>query len=224
MRWIVPILTLAAAVLPAADNLQSALARMDQAAAGFKGLTADMKKDHFVKVIEDHTVDEGSIKVKRAKPKEFRMLVDVTRPDPKKYSIDEKKVQLYLPKQNTVQIYDLSGKNRALAEQFLLLGFGSNSADLTSAYTVQFGGAETVDGQKATRLELTPKSKEILQHVPKIELWISDANGLAVQQKFYEPGGDYTLATFTNMKPAPNLTDADVKLDFPKDVVKQQMK
>jgi hypothetical protein len=50
---------------------------------------------------------------------------------------------------------------------------------------------------------------------PKIELWLSD-EGLVVQQKLYEPGGaDFITSTYTKIEQT-NITDADVKVDFPK--------
>ena len=55
------------------------------------------------------------------------------------------------------------------------------------------------------RIELTPKSPDVLAHLKKVELWI-DAKGVAIQQKFYEPGGDYSVATYTNIK-----TDANYR-------------
>jgi len=37
-----------------------------------------------------------------------------------------------------------------------------------------------------------------------------------VQQKFYEPGGDYIMSTYTNMKLAPTLPDSALTLHIPK--------
>ena len=80
-------------------------------------------------------------------------------------------------------------------EQFLRLSFGSNSKELREGYTVTYGGVETVAGQKTTRIVLVPKSEDMLAMFPKFELWISDATGISIQQKIYEQGGNYTVAT-----------------------------
>jgi len=84
---------------------------------------------------------------------------------------------------------------------------------------VKPGGAETVAGQKSVHLILTPKSPDVLAKLTKVELWISDILGIAVQQKFWEPGGDYELATYTNVKL--NLVPQELKWDLPKDVHKE---
>ena len=206
---------------PAADgSLAATLARMDEAAAKFKGLQADVQKIAHTAVINVDSVDAGSIAVKRPKPYDIRVRIDFQSPNPRQVMIEGVKGAIYYPGINTVQEYNL-GKSRSLVEQFMLLGFGSNSKDLESAYTIRLGGPETVAGQKATRLELIPKSQDVLAHLKRVDLWISDAMGIAVQQKLYETGGDYLLATYTNIKLRPNLPDSAVKLDLPKSVKRE---
>jgi len=202
------------------DSLEATLAKIDEAAPGFRSLAADVHKISHTAVINEDTVDEGSILVKRPRPRDMRMLVDIKKPDPKIVAVAGRKVEIYYPKMNTVQEYD-AGKQRALLDQFFLLGFGSSVADLKSGYDIRLAGNETVAGQKTTRLELIPKSKDVLTHLKKVELWISDATGLAVQQKFHLPGGDYTLATYTKMKLNPNLPDSALKLNLPKGVKRE---
>jgi outer membrane lipoprotein-sorting protein len=219
MRLSVLLITMlaAAAVSPAADNsLQEALAKIDQAAAGFKGMTADITKVAHLDVISENTTEKGTIKVKKVKPHDIRILVDIREPDPKQYAISGNKALIYYPKRNEVEEWEVSRQQRALGDQLMLVGFG-NAADLNASYSVQYGGAETVAGQKAIRLDLTPKSQELLQHFPKVQLWISSDTGLPVQQKFYQKGSkDFNLVTYTNVAPAPNLSEADVKLNVPK--------
>ena len=206
---------------PAAqDPLAATLARMDEAAAKFKGMEADVQEVSHTAVINEDTVSAGTIMVKRPKPNDIRVLFDFKPPNPKRVLIVGVKVDVYYPGINTVQGYDL-GKSRSLVEQFMLLGFGSNSKDLESAYSIKLGGPETVAGQAATRIELIPKSQDVLAHLKKVDLWISDAMGIAVQQKIYETGGDYLLATYTNIKLRPNLPDSLVKLDLPKSVKRE---
>jgi outer membrane lipoprotein-sorting protein len=205
----------------AADSsLAATLARMDEAAAKFKGLQADMQKVAHTAVIDADSVDTGTIAVKRPNPHDIRVLMNFQSPNPKQVMFAGIKVDFYYPGINTVQQYDL-GKSRSLVEQFMLLGFGSNSKDLESAYSIRLGGPETVSGQKATRIELIPKSQDVLAHLKRADIWISDAMGIAVQQKFYETGGDYLLTTYTNVKLVLNLPDAAVKLNLPKNVKRE---
>jgi outer membrane lipoprotein-sorting protein len=210
-------LTLTAAPAPAA-SLTETLAKMDQAAAKFTSLSADIKKVSHTGVIDQDTEDNGTVQMKRPKPHDIRMLFDIKPPDPKQLFIDGKKVQIFYPNSLLMQEYDMS-KYKSLLEQFLLLGFGSNSRELQHDYSISLGGSEVVAGEKTTRLELIPKSQEMLVHLKRVDLWLSDETGMPVQQKFYQPGNDYQVATYTNIKINPNLPE--LKLDVPKGTKKE---
>jgi len=209
-------LGLVRAAWSADDLLASTFARMDAAAASFKGLTTDVKKISHTEFLGEDDVSSGTMAVKRSKPHELRALVSLVQPDKKIVELSGHNAQIYFPKSNTVQVVSLDKKTTAVVDQLLLLGFGSTSADMQSVYTVQLGGAETVDGQKTVRLVLTPKKPETLPDFVNIELWISDATAMTVRQKFNERGKDYILAVYTNMKLVPNLPDTSVKLNIPK--------
>jgi outer membrane lipoprotein-sorting protein len=219
--WIGPVaafLGSPAGASAADSSLQTVFGRMDQASARFKGLRADMRKLAHTEVINEDSVDTGTIVVRVPKPHDLRMLIDFQLPDKKKVMIAGTKVDIYYPKTEIVQEIDLGKNHRSQVEQFLLLGFGSNSKDLMDAYSVKFGGSETIAGEATSRIELVPKSKELLAQFPKFELWISDQTGISVQQKMYQPGGDYSLATYTKMQTNVNIPESDVKLSLPKGV------
>lgn len=196
------------------------MARMDAAAGAFKSMTADLKQTSFTAVLNESNVSSGAIKLERTKPKELRMLVEFTSPDVKSVFYENRKLQVFYPKIQTVQEYDL-GKQAALVDQFLLLGFGAPSSELKATYEVKYLGEDAVNAEKAQRLELTPKSKEALQHVKKLEIWIADSNGQPIQQKVFQPSRDYILITYSNMKVNPALAADAVRLKTPKGVKKE---
>ena len=230
MRIPRPTLVLVAAIsffavisLSAADDLQAVYARIDGGAARFKGMTADIRRVTHMELIGEDDVETGKIMVKRSKPKDIKMRIDIDQADhssPKQYAFSGTRADIYYPKTNTDEIYDL-GKHRGLLEQFLLLGFGTTSAELRGAYSIRLEGKEAVNGEPAWRIELLPKSKDIQQMFPRIELWISVSSGIAVEQKLYEKGGkDYHLFTYSNIQFRPDIPDSEVKLDIPKNAVK----
>ena len=198
------------------ESLENVLARMDRAAASFKDLSADVRWVQHTAAINLDAVDTGTILLKRSKH-DIRMRVEFTAPDRKSLALQGHKLEIYYPNTNTVEEYD-TGKYREMLEQFLLIGFGTSGKELASAYTMKVLGSETVAGQPATHLELIPKSAEMLKNLKKLEMWISDNNVYPVQQKFYLPGGDYRLVTYTNVKINIGLPDADLRLKLPKDV------
>jgi len=204
-----------------ADDLAAVLARMDQAAPKFKGLRADMKRVSHTAVINEDSTDTGTIVVKSPKPHDYRMLIHIEKPDEKIVGVSGTTAEIYLPKAKEVQVINFGKRHKAEVEQFLRLGFGTNSKELKDGYTVTYGGAETVAGEKTSRIVLVPTSADIANMFPKFELWISDATGISVQQKMYEKGGNYTLATYPNMKLDPNVPDSDVKLKVPPGVTRR---
>ena len=206
-----------------ADSLAAVFSSMDRASAKFRDLTADMRQVSFMAVIKEENVNTGRIAVKMIKPHDYRILIDFQKPDRKQVQVNGTKVEIFNPVSNLLQDLDLGKTNKAQIETYLLLGFGSNSRDLQGAYTIKYGGPETVAEQKATRIELVPKSKEVAAQIPNFELWIADETGISVQQKMYQPGGDYTLATYTNMKINQNLPDSAVKLNLPKGVQREHL-
>jgi len=207
----------ASSLAPAADSsLETVFARIDKAAANFKTLTADVKRTSHTELVNANETDEGTIAVKRFKADDIRILINFTKPEPKKIAIGGGKGQVYYPKANEVQVADVK-KHRDLVNEVLLLGFGATSAELKAAYTITLGGPDTVNGMPVTRIELVSKNEEILHSIKKCELWIPES-GIAVQQKFHESGGDYQVATYSHIVVNPNLPDSAVRLDLPKGV------
>lgn len=204
----------------AAQNLESALALLDRSSSGFRGMVAQVKKISHTHVIQDDSEESGRITLFRQGPKDLRMLVEFQQPDPRAVAFANRKVQIYYPKISTVQEYDL-GKQGALVDQFLLLGFGTPGQELRKRYDVKYAGADSAAGVKTQRLELVPKSQEARQHVRLIEMWISDADGIPVQQKVHQPSKDYVLITYTAVQLNPQLTADSVKLKLPKGVKKE---
>jgi len=202
--------------LPAAtESLENVLQRMDRAASSFKALSTDVKSVQHTAVIDDDNVEIGRMLLKRSKH-DMRMLVELTQPAAKSIAVQGHKVEIYYPKRNAVEEYDI-GQRRELLDQFLLVGFGTSGKELSAAYNISVLGADTVAGQATTHLELVPKSPEVLKNLKKLELWIPESEGYPIQQKFYLAGGDYKLVTYTNIKVNPPLTDGDLKLKVPKD-------
>jgi outer membrane lipoprotein-sorting protein len=206
----------AAAAFGADNSLEATLARMDTVASGFKGLKAGIRRVSHLDVINDDTVENGTIVVRRSGPKDVKMLLEIqSPPNPLKAFIGGGKVQVYYPNSNTVQEWEF-GKARSLRDQLMMLAFGTSSRDLLSAYSIKLAGPGTAAGQKTTAIELTPKDKELARLFPKIELWIADDSGITVQQKLFQPSGDYQMATYSNVQLV-SLPDSAVKLDVPKD-------
>lgn len=203
----------------AAENLDTVLTRMDASAAQFRSLSAKLKKTTFTAVLNESSSESGAIVVRRNSAKDLRLLINFSDPDPKGVAYANKKWQIFYPKINTVQEYDF-GKQGALVDQALLLGFGTASVDLKRGYELKYLGEDTIDGKKASRLELVPRAPEAREHFTKVELWISEA-GHPVQQKVVQPSKDYYLVAYSDIHLNPKLDDESLKLRLPKGVKKE---
>src|SRR6266568_8070520 len=84
---------------PAADpGLDAVLRSMDQSSAGFKGLTAQIRKLAHTQVVNVDDVNEGTIAVKRFKPHDTRIRIDFTKPNQQMVDIGGGKAEVYYPK------------------------------------------------------------------------------------------------------------------------------
>jgi outer membrane lipoprotein-sorting protein len=202
-----------------AGSLESVLARIDREAGSFRQMTARLKKVDYTAVLNDTTVESGEIWLQRS-GRELTMRTEIGQPEPRSVGFRESRAEIYYPKIDTVQIYDL-GKQRTLVDEFLVLGFGSTSKEMLKSYAVDLGGEEVVAGEKTDRLVLVPKSKQALEQFPKIELWIPANAGHPVQQRFMQKGGDYYLVTYSDVKINPNLPAAVFLLKLPVGVKKE---
>jgi outer membrane lipoprotein-sorting protein len=215
------LLTLAMA-LNGAVSTEDVLGRMDQSAPKFTGLTADLTKVTYTKVIDERTTELGSMSLKKMGSRDLQVLIDFVKPDAKTVAFRGSKAEMYYPKLKTVQEYDI-GKQRGLVDQFLLVGFGTTGKDLKANYAVKYVGEETVGGQRAHKLDLTPTSDQLKDKLRKLELWIADSGAYPVQQKFIQPSGDYYLFTYSGVKLNPALTEEALRLKLPKGVKRERV-
>ena len=188
--------------------LQAILKKMDAVAASFRTAQAEFEWDNYQKVIDEIVdVQTGNIYYRRA-GKEIEMMADVKKagtsasalkPEPKYVLFSEGKIRMYQPKPDQVTVYDL-GKDRSDLESYVVLGFGGSGQDLLKAFDVKYEGTETINGVAAAKLDLTPKSERVRKSYNRMVLWIDPDKGIAVQQEFFTPQGDYRLCKYSGSK------------------------
>lgn len=201
-------------ILPAhAETLEDLLARMDRASKDFVSMVAGIKETDYTAVIDETREQTGEARLKRGKGGTV-WLLDYQKPEPSTIRVDGKKAQIYHPKANSVDVYDI-GKYTGTVNQLLTLGFATSGADLQKSYTIKVLGSETLGDQRTTRLQLTPKSPEILKLVTSIELWIPEGKSYAIQEKAVEPSKNYRLVTYSGVKINPPLPDSAFDLKLP---------
>jgi len=162
---------------------EGVLEMMDKSAKDFRTLTADIENVKYTAVVKDTSTETGQIYVRH----DQKMRIEFTKPEARTILRTGDSLFLYNPKLNRVEEYDL-GKNRAMVDQYIRLGFGTKSDDLRKSYEVAVTGEEELDHRKTIVLELTPKADQIRSQITRIQMWIDEASWLPIQQKIFESG------------------------------------
>jgi outer membrane lipoprotein-sorting protein len=181
----------------ASPDQREVLARMNDVSKHLKTLSCDLEYTKVTVVVDDKSTEIGQLYYRSGSSPE--LLIDFKRPDPKTILLKKTQAEIYLPKINEIDEYDL-GKHRELVQQFLLLGFGTDTGELQKSYQVKLTGEEDISGGTTAVLDLTPRNPSVSAQLAKVQLWISEESWLPVQQKFIEPGGDYLITRYSAVK------------------------
>jgi outer membrane lipoprotein-sorting protein len=196
-------------------TLGTVLRNMDSEARDFHSLTANIERTKVTVVVNDKSTETGRLAIRGD-----NMRIDLAEPDTRTILRSGNNLYIYNPKLSRVEEYDL-GKNRALVDQFLLLGFGTSGHELEKNYEIALVDEETLDTKKVVQLELTPKSDKVRDQISKIQIWLDESDWLPVQQKFFETGTkDYFIIHYTNVVRNPKIHDTHFKPHWPKGTTK----
>lgn len=190
---------------------ESVLKQLEEESKSFRGMSANIERIKVTVVVNDRSVENGIMSVRR----DNKMLIELLPPDSRTVLRDGDKLYVYSPRLKRVEEYDL-GKYKSQLDQYLLLGFGSG--DLKKSYLATYLGEQVLDQKKMLLLELTPKDEKVRSNISKIHLWIDPATWMASQQKFFETGGDHFTIHYTNVQRNPRMPDSKFKQNWPKDV------
>jgi len=192
-------------------TVEAVLGELDESAKDFHSLSADMERTKVTVVVNDHSTETGVILVRGDK-----MLLDMKAPSARTILRTGDNLYIYTPGLKRVEEYNL-GKNRALVDQFLLLGFGTAGKELRKSYLITVMGEEKLDDKKTVKLELTPKSEAVRNQIAKIQIWLDESSWLPAQQEFIEAGsGDYSIVRYSKVVRNPGIPDSEFKQRWPK--------
>jgi outer membrane lipoprotein-sorting protein len=175
-------------------DLSQILSRMNDAAKRLKTLSANLEYTKVTVLVNDKSTEEGRLFFRKGKTPEIR--IEFRQPESKVILFKKNKAEIYLPKINQIQEFNLEQKS-GMVEEFLHLGFGSETGELTKSYKLKYLKEEDIEGDTTAVLELTPRKESLLT---KIQMWVSEESWLPAQQQFFEPGGDYLIARYKEVK------------------------
>ena len=192
--------------------------RLDNASSRFQSMTATVTYLTHTDVIDENSTETGAVVMKKVAPGEVQGLINFTAPNQRSVTFEKRSVQIYFPKINTLQVYDLAKHGEQL-DKFLMIGFGTSGTELAKDYTMTVLSSEAAKetpGIQALHLELIPKSPEARQYVKKVELWIPDhGDPYPLREKITEPSGDSRTMTYNDLKINPPLQPEALKLKLP---------
>ncbi len=170
---------------------------MDDAAVQLKTISAHLTYTTVTVLVNDRATQTGEIFFRKGKRPE--VLIKFSKPNAKVILFKKNHAEIYYPQINQIQEYDLE-RHRDLLQQFLLLGFGTESAQLETSYKVQYLGEKPLSGALTPVLELKPVQADVAAQLSKVDLWISPESWLPVQQEFFESSGDYLIASYSQVR------------------------
>ncbi len=199
------------AVSARAETADDILKRWDVAAKDFHAFSADLKQTSFTKVVNHKSLQTAVMRLERTD----KGVLGIVRYKEEAHTIHfaGDTIEIYNPVANQEDIYDAKKYSGAIRDA-LMLGFGASGKEVRNAYVVKEGVPEMVGSRKTTRLELIPKEKKAKDLAEKIELWIPEGGTNPIQAKSTEPGGDYEMFEYSNVKLLkPPLKDSDFEFE-----------
>jgi outer membrane lipoprotein-sorting protein len=201
-------------------NLKEILSRMDESGKHIRTVSSDIEYTKVTVLVNDRSTESGHLYYRKGKNPEILLSFD--KPDPKILLLKKNKAEIFMPKTNQIQEYDLE-RHSGLVQQFLLLGFGTDSDDLDKAYEIKLAGEQQLGSDTVVMLELTPREERVSAQLAKVQLWISEESWLPLQQKFFEPSGDYLETRYSSIKVNRNISSSTFRIDAPKDAKRIKM-
>ena len=199
----------------AAPTLADVFAAIDHAAPGLHALSAQADVADYTALVNDTDRSSGHFYYKSGTAGPMYAL-ELTQPaaSARTFVYRDRTAYVYTPASHQVMKYALGAKPE-LINQFLQLGVGATSAELTKTYQVALDGPASLDGVATVKLTLTPIAATLRDKFPHIDLWYDVHTWVAVQQQLWQPGGDYHLVHYTKVEVNPRLSDDRFPAKFP---------
>jgi outer membrane lipoprotein-sorting protein len=196
------------------------LSQMNEASKKLHTLSANLEYTKVTVLVDDKSTESGQLFYRRGKTPELR--IEMQKPESKIIVFKKNRGEIFLPKINQIQEYDLQQKSDLL-QQFFLLGFGTDTNELKKSYEVKYLREEDLVDDTTALLELTPRRANVSAQISKIQIWVSEESWLPTQQKFFEAGGDYLMAVYSGVKVNRLLPGSTFELNAPENAKRVKM-
>jgi len=194
--------------------LAGILNKMERAHQEMKSLRADILQQKTNSQIGVTDNEYGGLIYKPATGKGHgKLRIDYTRPSKDTIALVGENVIFYQPRINQVFKSTLSKATKGKVGGYTqLIGLDGSVKSLAPNYNIEFLRDETINGQQASLLRLTPKSGG---QFANIDLWVSQQNWIPAQWKLVERNGDYTIVSLKNMQLNTPISDSAFNVTIP---------
>ncbi len=204
-----------------APDLAEILSRMNDTAKHLKTVSANLEYTKVTVLVNDKSTDSGQLFFHKSKTPEI--LIKFEKPVAKTILFKKNRAEIYMPKTNQIQEYDL-GQHSGLVQQFFLLGFGTETGELKKSYDLKYLNEEDLEGDTTAVLQLTPRRGSVESQLSRIDLWVSEESWIPVQQKFYELDGDYSIARYKAVKVNRHIPPSTFYIEAPSGAKRVKMR
>jgi len=183
------------------DRLKTVLAQMDVGSAKFHSAEASIQKQQFEKIVNDTTTESGSIYFQRIGGA-IQMGAKFDPPNAQILEYKDGTLTIYTASTNQLKTYS-SGKNQALAQTILALGFGGSGHDLVANWDISDLGSEQMsDGSMSVtveKLDLRSRDETVRNSYTHITIWVDLARDISLKQVGFTPSGDTDTTIYSNL-------------------------
>jgi hypothetical protein len=94
MRLLQLALSIAIPAVSFGVSSEDVLAKLDQSSSKFTSMTANLTRLTYTKVIDDKSVEQGQIALKKVGPRDIQVLINFEKPDPRNVSFRGRKAEI----------------------------------------------------------------------------------------------------------------------------------
>ncbi len=211
------ILIAACAVEPQADNeTASILKELDGKVAEVKDVSATFTERKYTALLKKPLLSTGTVRAKGT-----RALWETRRPHRSVVSLGQERIQIYYPKRNALETYELSkdGGDRAWLNCLPIPRLDR----LEAGFAIEHVSVEAIaptgyEQEQHLGLRLVPKDESLSGYIERVSVVVDRETGCVVLAEMVNPDGDRTVIEFTKIKINGGLKDADLDLAVPADV------
>ena len=185
-----------------AGNLQTTIAKLNQAAKNLRSISADFEVDtNQTEPVPDTDVLKGVTYYERnGSNRQIAAHIETENGSPieKVYTLAGVIFKLYEKGPGIDQVTTF--RNADKFAEYVMLGFGASGSELADKWDIRDLGPEKIGDVETEKLELVAKDPEARKHLQKVTVWMDLNRAVSLKQVFDEGQGMTRVSTYSNIR------------------------